>query len=111
MARVYPDNVFLEHALPKLEAFWKGHILPELVCRSLERRKQTSNAEEYHCSCGAADKIPMVGCDGVNCNNQWYHWECVGLKSEPRSTKWYCELCRGSNMKNIKRVTKRFRRQ
>jgi inhibitor of growth protein 3 len=35
----------------------------------------------------------MVGCDNDNCKYQWFHWSCVGLKSEPAG-EWLCPECR-----------------
>lgn len=34
------------------------------------------------------DGSPMIGCD--DCED-WYHWDCVGIYSEPpEDEKWYC---------------------
>lgn len=43
-------------------------------------------------ACGKQDDgTPMIGCDG-GCD-AWYHWECVGIKSPPSATNWYCKSC------------------
>ena len=34
----------------------------------------------------------MVACDNEDCPYEWFHWSCVGLKSEPNG-KWFCEEC------------------
>jgi len=38
------------------------------------------------------DGSPMIGCD--ECDD-WYHWPCVGLKSEPSDEEWFCSGCKG----------------
>ncbi len=31
----------------------------------------------------------------VQCEREWFHFECVGLSEPPgRTTKWYCPECR-----------------
>jgi transcription initiation factor TFIID subunit 3 len=42
----------------------------------------------------------MIGCD--KCDD-WYHWLCVGITSEPaENTDWYCPRCVLKNLKNTK---------
>ena len=100
VCRVFPDADFLADKLPKLSLFWRKHLLPELLTRSLEISPSTSASPlPHHCSCGFPDKNPMVGCDDVDCPHQWFHWECVGLVREPRLKSWYCDHCKGQNTK------------
>merc|ERR1712012_360136 len=44
-------------------------------------------------ACGKQDDgSPMIGCD--NCDD-WYHWLCVGIKSEPLENQdWFCMRCK-----------------
>merc|ERR1711976_180234 len=37
------------------------------------------------------DGSPMIGCDSCD---DWYHWLCVGIKSEPGENQdWFCTRC------------------
>lgn len=46
-----------------------------------------------YCFCQKVSFGDMVGCDNDNCKYQWFHWSCVGLKSEPAG-EWLCPECR-----------------
>lgn len=46
-----------------------------------------------YCFCQKISFGDMVGCDNDNCKYQWFHWNCVGLKSEPAG-EWLCPECR-----------------
>merc|ERR1712059_144817 len=43
-------------------------------------------------ACGKQDDgSPMIGCD--QCDD-WYHWLCVGINSEPSENQdWFCTRC------------------
>lgn len=45
-----------------------------------------------YCLCQKVSSGNMVGCDEDACKYEWFHWECVGLKSEPPG-KWICPAC------------------
>lgn len=45
-----------------------------------------------YCICQTVSFGDMVACDNEDCPNEWFHWGCVGLKSEPSGT-WYCPDC------------------
>lgn len=49
------------------------------------------DAKKY-CSCQNVSFGDMVACDNESCPFEWFHWSCVGLKSEPNG-KWYCPRC------------------
>jgi len=36
------------------------------------------------------DGSPMIGCDSCD---EWYHYVCVGIKSEPDEDSWFCPPC------------------
>ncbi|RKF77266.1 putative phd-finger domain-containing protein [Golovinomyces cichoracearum] len=51
--------------------------------------------EPRYCHCNRVSFGVMIGCEGVNCETEWFHLECVGLHEAPaRTTKWYCLSCR-----------------
>jgi inhibitor of growth protein 3 len=46
-----------------------------------------------YCICRNVSYGDMVACDNTDdCPYEWFHWSCVGLKSEPTGT-WYCPVC------------------
>ncbi|KAK4238656.1 hypothetical protein C8A03DRAFT_43630 [Achaetomium macrosporum] len=48
--------------------------------------------DRKYCSCQNVSFGNMVACDNDDCPYEWFHWGCVGLKSEPNGT-WYCPEC------------------
>jgi len=53
--------------------------------------------DKKYCSCQSVSYGDMVACDNESCPYEWFHWTCVGLKSEPVGT-WICPEC-SKNMK------------
>jgi inhibitor of growth protein 3 len=45
-----------------------------------------------YCICQSVSYGDMVACDNESCPFEWFHWTCVGLKSEPVGT-WICPVC------------------
>jgi inhibitor of growth protein 3 len=48
--------------------------------------------DKKYCLCQNVSFGDMVACDNDSCPYEWFHWSCVGLKSEPNGT-WYCPVC------------------
>lgn len=48
--------------------------------------------DKKYCICQNVSFGDMVACDNADCPYEWFHWDCVGLKSEPNGT-WYCPVC------------------
>lgn len=48
--------------------------------------------DRKYCLCQNVSFGDMVACDNDECPYEWFHWSCVGLKSEPNGT-WYCPVC------------------
>jgi len=48
--------------------------------------------EPKYCLCQNVSFGEMVACDNDECPYEWFHWSCVGLKSEPNGA-WYCPVC------------------
>lgn len=48
--------------------------------------------EPVYCYCGQISYGEMVGCDGADCQREWFHLPCIGLNTIPRG-KWYCDDC------------------
>ncbi|KAI0022568.1 inhibitor of growth proteins N-terminal histone-binding-domain-containing protein [Xylariomycetidae sp. FL0641] len=45
-----------------------------------------------YCLCQAVSYGDMVACDDPDCPYEWFHWNCVGLRSRPEG-RWYCPAC------------------
>ncbi|KAF4634628.1 hypothetical protein G7Y89_g3481 [Cudoniella acicularis] len=51
--------------------------------------------EPTYCYCNGVSYGEMVACDAGDCEKEWFHLECVGLKVAPRgNAKWYCNDCK-----------------
>ena len=57
--------------------------------------KQRTNeyGEPLYCYCNQVAYGEMVGCDGENCELEWFHLPCIGLETLPKG-KWYCRSCK-----------------
>jgi len=60
--------------------------------------------EPVYCLCQQVSFGEMIGCDNDKCSIEWFHFECVSLKSKPKG-KWYCPDCRGDRV-NMLRTSK-----
>lgn len=49
--------------------------------------------EPVYCYCNQVAYGEMVGCDGENCELEWFHLPCIGLTTLPKG-KWYCDSCK-----------------
>lgn len=94
-----------------MEPFFKMAILPELMGKFYSRDSElssssttsseetnaegsdsTSNSVTY-CYCNGPEEGDMVGCDNADCQHEWFHLKCLGLKFHPKSKTWYCPDC------------------
>ena len=116
--RIKPDNSFWEENVRKAKNFFEIGILPELLGRWFSRPPEqimsslstpsdlpphstfeTASTSSHgtclkYCYCQEGEHGQMVGCDNPGCPYQWFHLECLRLKSIPRSKSWYCPDCR-----------------
>ena len=49
--------------------------------------------EERYCYCEGPSSGEMVACDNDDCPRQWFHIECLGLKTVPKTDRWFCSEC------------------
>jgi hypothetical protein len=49
--------------------------------------------EPKYCKCRRVSFGSMVACENPECAIEWFHFECVGLKTEP-ADPWFCASCR-----------------
>uniref|UniRef100_A0A0K0FFC0 PHD-type domain-containing protein n=1 Tax=Strongyloides venezuelensis TaxID=75913 RepID=A0A0K0FFC0_STRVS len=59
--------------------------------------------EPRYCLCDRVSYGDMVGCDNEKCTLEWFHFECVGLRSKPKG-KWYCPLCRDDKPTSLRKI-------
>ncbi|KZT71557.1 hypothetical protein DAEQUDRAFT_744233 [Daedalea quercina L-15889] len=48
--------------------------------------------KEVYCTCQRMSYGEMIACDNPSCRYQWFHLDCVHLKS-PLPESWYCNEC------------------
>ncbi|EPY53392.1 ING family Png1 [Schizosaccharomyces cryophilus OY26] len=60
---------------------------------SEDEEEQEEEDNEKYCFCQQGSYGQMVACDNEDCEREWFHMECVGLRAPPEGT-WYCEACR-----------------
>lgn len=58
----------------------------------LPRRRRTDKNDPVYCYCERAGFGDMVGCDGPDCQREWFHLGCIGLTAVPKG-QWFCEEC------------------
>jgi inhibitor of growth protein 3 len=61
--------------------------------RDGEEEDEDAGDDKKYCLCHNVSYGDMVACDNDNCPYEWFHWSCVGLKSEPNGA-WFCPVCR-----------------
>lgn len=69
--------------------------------RTREREVSVSEDEEVdeqddrtYCYCNQPSFGEMVGCENSECPREWFHIQCLGLKTVPSEEHWYCPECR-----------------
>lgn len=58
-----------------------------------QRPKTNESGEPLYCYCNQVAYGGMVGCDGDDCQLEWFHLPCIGLETLPKG-KWYCDDCK-----------------
>lgn len=67
-----------------------------------EKRRKTGSPEKVkseeqyrYCYCGGTSSGQMIGCDGPDCEMEWFHVECTGITALPAEEEaWYCDTCK-----------------
>ncbi|CAI6334671.1 unnamed protein product [Periconia digitata] len=65
--------------------------------------EEDESDDTKYCFCQRVSFGDMVACDNDNCQFQWFHWECVGIKEEPVGD-WLCPDCKKQPANKIKRA-------
>ncbi|KAG8160854.1 hypothetical protein KVR01_009118 [Diaporthe batatas] len=51
--------------------------------------------ENRYCYRGGASSGQMIGCDGSDCEMEWFHVSCTDITAlPPKEEAWYCEACK-----------------
>ncbi|KZL86931.1 phd-finger domain-containing protein [Colletotrichum incanum] len=74
-----------------------------------KRNYDYTEDEPTYCYCTSVSYGEMVACDANNCEREWFHLNCVGLKVAPKgSSKWYCEECLQRFSKQGKKLSHKY---
>lgn len=47
-----------------------------------------------YCYCNGADYGQMLACDNADCEKEWFHFECAGVREPPAEhDRWFCDDC------------------
>lgn len=60
---------------------------------TIPKSKTNDYGEPLYCYCNQVAYGEMVGCDGANCELEWFHLPCIHLEHLPKG-KWYCDDCK-----------------
>lgn len=58
---------------------------------------------QKYCYCQRGSYGEMIGCDGSDCEREWFHLACVGLKAIPKGS-WFCDECRSKGTDKSKKA-------
>lgn len=57
--------------------------------------KDNREEENAYCYCGGISSGKMIGCDGADCEMEWFHLECTDITALPAEEEaWYCDTCK-----------------
>lgn len=73
-----------------------SHGIPEGKRRKTgSSREVNKEKEDRYCYCGGTSSGRMIGCDGANCEMEWFHVECTDITALPAEEEaWYCDACK-----------------
>jgi hypothetical protein len=80
----------LEEAIQNTQLYFQRFNYAQV---STDIATKTDDGRVY-CYCRRAydDLQGMIGCDGSNCQIEWFHFECVGILVPPKGN-WFCPEC------------------
>lgn len=112
--RLSQNTEFWENCVTKSKHFFQTSILPELIAKwytksdkiygvsfdmDVDTNDQEGSLESTkvdiitYCYCKGPDEGNMIGCENPECLIEWFHWDCLKIKSAPKG-RWYCPDCR-----------------
>lgn len=60
--------------------------------KSTRIAEKLKTKERIYCKCRRPQFGNMVACDNAECQFEWFHYRCVGLRRSPAGD-WYCQDC------------------
>ena len=107
---IFRDVEFWETCVTKAKQFFAVCLLPEMLgnwytqpavtspdaCHSTHCGQNVasgSQEQQVYCYCCGLEEGTMIACDNEACKIEWFHKECLKMKSVSRG-KWYCPNCR-----------------
>lgn len=62
--------------------------------RRVSDSSEDASEELTYCYCNGPSSGTMIGCDGPECEEEWFHLECAGLDDvPPEGEDWFCRNC------------------
>ena len=108
MERILPDVQHWNTVLPKLKAFWRICVLPEVLGRWYSRRcivEVKGPDDGSICFCRTVPDGETISCSNENCPYGKFHPSCLSLTNITIPKKWYCPHC--SRLQQFKRYSKK----
>lgn len=83
----------LEEAIMNTQQYFQRFNYTQVASTEVSQDSGDGDGRVY-CYCRRPyDEIQgMIGCDGANCQIEWFHFECVGILVPPKGN-WYCPEC------------------
>ncbi len=108
LTEITREDNFIKTMTSRIVSFYKSHIIPELLTRSLENSGSSASAasnsikdaNKKYCFCQSEhdDTESWIGCDSADCKYEWFHLSCLKMKRIPKGT-WYCQVCKKNKQK------------
>ena len=94
--RIYIDVRFTVKLSRKLTEFYVEKLLPMILTRRyLDDAPEESSENEdctTYCICQGPEYGKMISCDNPQCQQEWFHYGCVGIRRAPKG-RWLCPNC------------------
>ena len=91
LIRVKKNQQFCDSLKGKLIKIFQNVILPEILTRKNDPNNKLD--DKLYCVCKRPAFNPMIACDNINCNIEWFHYTCMNVTRAP-AKKWYCPKCK-----------------
>lgn len=71
-----------------------GEPVVEPTPQKRRKSRHDNQGAQKYCYCDSPSAGPMIGCDGPDCERQWFHFHCAGVTEEPsEDVAWFCKGC------------------
>uniref|UniRef100_A0A1X7UCN6 PHD-type domain-containing protein n=1 Tax=Amphimedon queenslandica TaxID=400682 RepID=A0A1X7UCN6_AMPQE len=67
-------------------------LLLELISQGLKDNSKPIVNKRVFSYCGEEEYGSIIACDNPSCALEWFHYNCVGITTNPVGN-WYCENC------------------